>query len=290
MEIAKEQPASLITMSSMTTGPAPLGRPARIFISYAHADEAHRKRLEVHLSPLIREGLIEAWHDRMIPAGSAWSKEIDRNLTEADIVVLLTSADFVASDYCFEIELQLALNRQSFGEVQVIPVFVEPADFSRMPFAKFQGLPRDAKPVSLWPNRDEAWRDVARGIRTVVEGLGQPRIPSPSPKGGMLWRIRQTAAVTKLKVFALADDGNAEQAFLDEIHRNQNDYFATWAADNRTWRIHHLHCSSLVFDPKKKFKLTASPKVVASTEAELIEWAARFGAATSRCTRCPDPK
>jgi hypothetical protein len=151
-----------------------MSRPARLFISYAHADEAHRKRLDVHLSPLRREGLIASWHDRMIEPGEAWAGEIDRNLAEADVVLLLVSADFVASDYCYENEMRLAMDRHERKEARVIPIFVAPVDFGTTPFAALQGLPRDAKPVSTWTNADEAWLDVARGIRRVVERLAGP--------------------------------------------------------------------------------------------------------------------
>jgi hypothetical protein len=144
--------------------------PARIFISYAHADEGHRKRLDVHLAPLKREGLILPWHDRMIEPGSDWAGEIDRNLAEADIVLLLVSADFVASDYCYEKELQTALERHGRGEARVIPIVVSPVDFGKTPFARLQALPRDAKPISTFSQVDDAWLDVAKGIRRVVEG------------------------------------------------------------------------------------------------------------------------
>ncbi|MSP62627.1 MAG: toll/interleukin-1 receptor domain-containing protein [Myxococcales bacterium] len=149
-----------------------LGRSARVFISYSHADDAHRKRLDVHLAPLKREGLIAPWHDRMLLPGTLWDAEIDRFLAEADVVLLLVSADFVASDYCFKREMGFALDLHRRGKMQIIPIVVEPTDFGKMPFAQFQGLPRDAKPVSLWSSTDEAWLDVAKGIRRVVETLG----------------------------------------------------------------------------------------------------------------------
>ena len=146
-------------------------RPVRVFISYTHADEAHRQRLEVHLAPLRREGLIDAWHDRLIAPGSDWEAAIDRNLSEADIVLLLVSADFVASDYCFKKELRVAMERHERGDVLIVPVFVEPADLEGLSLAKLQGLPRDGAAVSTWRNRDEAWLEVAEGIRQAIATL-----------------------------------------------------------------------------------------------------------------------
>ena len=74
--------------------------PLKVFISYAHADEAHRKTLAKHLSALEDEGLIAVWHDRKITGGREWAGAIDDALRSADIVLLLISADFLDSDYC----------------------------------------------------------------------------------------------------------------------------------------------------------------------------------------------
>ncbi len=86
-----------------------LRRAARIFISYSHRDERLRGRLEVHLKLLQREGLIETWQDRDIEAGEEWKRKIDENLERADIIILLISPDFLASEYCYEKEMRRAL-------------------------------------------------------------------------------------------------------------------------------------------------------------------------------------
>jgi hypothetical protein len=101
---------------------------ARIFYSYSHRDEALRDELERHLSMLRREGLISEWHDRRIGAGSDWGTEIDSNLAAADIVLLLVSSDFLHSEYCYDRETALALERHQRGEAIVIPVILQPCD------------------------------------------------------------------------------------------------------------------------------------------------------------------
>jgi hypothetical protein len=80
-------------------------RPVSLFYSYSHRDEKYRRTLQMHLAVLRRSGLIAEWHDREICAGSDWRGEIDRNLAEADIVLLLVSPDFLASDYCWGEEM-----------------------------------------------------------------------------------------------------------------------------------------------------------------------------------------
>jgi hypothetical protein len=145
--------------------------PVELFYSYAHEDEKLRKKLETHLSTLRREGLIVGWHDRNISAGSEWAEEIDERLRRAKIILLLISPDFIASDYCYGIEMKLALERHEKGEARVIPVILRPADLKDTPFMKLQALPRNALPVVKWRSQDDAFVDIAQGIRRVVEGM-----------------------------------------------------------------------------------------------------------------------
>ncbi|WP_164001716.1 M4 family metallopeptidase [Pyxidicoccus caerfyrddinensis] len=146
-------------------------RPLTIFYSYSHKDERFRDTLATHLSLLRREGLLEEWHDRNIDGGEDWRQAIDQHLESADIIILLVSADFIASDYCWGVETARALERHRDGTARIIPIVVRPTNWSSAPFAGLQALPRNARPVSTWPNRDMAWMDVANGIREVVEQL-----------------------------------------------------------------------------------------------------------------------
>jgi internalin A len=141
----------------------------RLFYSYSHKDENLRNELETHLKLLQRQGLIETWHDRKIEAGDEWKRKIDENLERADIILLLISADFIASDYCYEIELKRALERHENGEARVIPVIVRDCNWRIAPFAKLQALPKNGKAVKKWPDKDSAWRNVAEGIEKIVE-------------------------------------------------------------------------------------------------------------------------
>ena len=177
-------PAPTPVPVSEKAGPKPA--PLKLFYSYSHKDEALRDELETHLALLKRQGHIEGWHDRKIGAGTEWAAAIDDNLAKADVVLLLISADFVASNYCYDKEMTRALERHDAGEALVIPVALRPCDWSGAPFAKLQALPKDAKAVTEWKNRDDAWTDVAAGIRRAVEDLRKRRAgaagPSASPR------------------------------------------------------------------------------------------------------------
>ncbi|MFL6334657.1 MAG: COR domain-containing protein [Pyrinomonadaceae bacterium] len=146
-------------------------RAVRVFISYSHRDEPFRKELETHLKILQQRGLIDVWSDRDIDAGDDWRQRIDDNLERADIVLLLVSADFNASDYCREREMRRALEREQSGEALVVPVIVRDANLSGAPYARLQYLPEGGRAVDLWENKDSAWRSVSEGIETVAKRI-----------------------------------------------------------------------------------------------------------------------
>ncbi len=128
--------------------------PVRIFYSYSHRDEDLRDELEKHLALLKRQGIILNWYDRKISPGERWEGAIDSNLATADIILLLVSADFLASDYCYDIEMKLALEHHKNGDATVIPIILRPVDWAEAPFSKLQALPMDGRPVTSWANLD----------------------------------------------------------------------------------------------------------------------------------------
>jgi hypothetical protein len=158
--------------------PAISDRPLRLVYSYAREDEAYLDQLITRLAPLEQSGLLAQWHDRRTIAGDDWDRLIDRQMTTADVIVLLVSDDYAASTYIQDKELPKAMARQEDGAALVIPVLVRPTSFwDEFPAAGLQALPRDAKPVSTWSDRDAAWNDVAKGIRKAVEGwLASPQL------------------------------------------------------------------------------------------------------------------
>jgi internalin A len=144
-------------------------RGVRLFVSYSHRDESFRKELETHLKILQQRGLIDLWSDRDIEAGDDWRQRIDDNLERADIILLLVSADFNASDYCREKEMKRALERERGGDALVVPVIVRDANLNEASFAYLQYLPEGGKAVALWEQRDSAWRNVSEGIEKAAK-------------------------------------------------------------------------------------------------------------------------
>ena len=152
-----------------------------VFFSYSHKDEVLRDELVKHLSILRRQGMITAWHDRKITAGHEWAGAIDEHLNTAQVILLLISADFLASDYCYDLELRRVMARHDAGEALVIPIILRPVDWKGAPFGKLQALPKDAKPVTRWPDQDEAFENVASGIREAIKKLPTRSTDSQPP-------------------------------------------------------------------------------------------------------------
>jgi hypothetical protein len=150
-----------------------LTKPVELFYSYSHKDEPLREKLEKHLKILERQGYLKAWHDRDIEAGSEWGDQIDEHLTSAAIILLLISADFIASDYCYANEMQRAMQRHNAGEARVIPVILRRCLWQSAPFGGLQALPKDGKPVTAWEDEDEAFLNIAQGIHRVIDRLTQ---------------------------------------------------------------------------------------------------------------------
>lgn len=145
--------------------------PLRIFFSYARQDENLRSELENHLKILQRLNLIETWTDRDISAGEEWKSEINTGIENAQIILLLISSDFIASDYCYEIEMKRALERHESGEARVIPIILREVNWKLAPFAHLQPLPTSGRPIVNWGNRDSAWQSVSDGLIKVVEDI-----------------------------------------------------------------------------------------------------------------------
>jgi hypothetical protein len=178
MQLAQQFLASQESAPAIAFNPSPVGSstvvpisPVEVFFSYSHQDEDLRNELAIHLAMLKREGMISAWHDREITAGTERATEIDTHLNSAQIILLLVSANFLASDYCFDIEMQRAMERHAIGEARVIPIILKPCDWAGAPFSQLQALPKNALPITKWSDRDEAFLNVAQGIRSAIQQM-----------------------------------------------------------------------------------------------------------------------
>jgi tetratricopeptide (TPR) repeat protein len=149
----------------------------KLFYCYARKDKHLRDELEIHLSWLKRRYQLTNWHDHEILPGEEWEQAIDKNLNTAHLILLLISPDFMASDYCFSKEMRRALERHKEGTCRVIPIILRPTYWEDAPFSSIQLLPTNARPITSWPNPDEAFQDVVTEIsRTIKDLLKKERL------------------------------------------------------------------------------------------------------------------
>ncbi|MEL7354435.1 MAG: NACHT domain-containing protein [Cyanobacteria bacterium J06560_5] len=153
-----------------------------VFLSYSHNDLEMLTELNKHLAGLRRTNKIKTWDDSVIGAGDEWESAIQEQLNTADIIILLISADFIASDYCYGNELQRAIERHDTGEARVIPVILKPClwNDSDIPFSKLNVLPDYARAITQWDDSAEAYTNVAKGISNTVEMLRDRRKAEPT--------------------------------------------------------------------------------------------------------------
>ena len=201
-----------------------------VFISYSHKDEALRAELETHLRMMQRQGLIDVWHDRRIVPGTEIDRSISSSLEAAQVVLLLVSPDFLSSDYCYDREMQRAMERHDAGKARVLPVILRPSDWKGAPFGKLLATPTDGKPVTKWTDADEAFLVVTNDIRRAIADLGvnesssRPTpAPRPAPPPGTqvpIERPRSSNLQIK-KVFTEAD----RDRFLDDAFEFMANFF-----------------------------------------------------------------
>ena len=236
----------------------------KLFYSYAPADESLRKELEEHLALLQRQGYISGWHHGSIGAGSDWQEETTAQLNTAQIILLLVSASFMASDFCYGTEMTRALQRHAAGEARLIPILLRPCDWQQAPFSHLQPLPANTTPITKWPDRDEAFLDVATGIRKVIQELAvsqPPTTPDPSTPifhipfarnpfftgreevlthlHTMLYKDK-TAAITQSQVQAISGLGGIgkTQTAVEYAYRHQDDYqYVFWVKSETSEEI-----------------------------------------------------
>jgi hypothetical protein len=194
--------------------------PLSIFVSYSSDEETFCKDLDRHLSLLKREGVVETWTFRAIEAGTDWKQKIDDQLERADIIVLLVSASFMASDYCWNVEMSRALQRNREGSARVLPILVRDCDWGSAPFAAIQMLPPEARAVTSWRPKDKAWAAVAESIRRVAARVTRNTATETASAASetlsqRAHRLAAESAARQARAERIQRDGNS--AFRDEI-------------------------------------------------------------------------
>jgi hypothetical protein len=150
----------------------------KVFCSYSRNDMIWLDRLEVYLRPLIRDSLIEFWHEGKILAGCDRLSQINNNIDESDIIILLISPNYLASDFCYQ-QMQTILKKRENKKALVVPIILELCDWQNTTINHLQALPRDGKPVNSHSNKDHALYEIANEIQKLIKEIKTTTLISP---------------------------------------------------------------------------------------------------------------
>ncbi len=250
--------------------------PLKMFYCYAREDHKLLKKLESHLSVLKRLYNIVSWLDQAITPGMEWKKEIDAQLNAADIILLLVSPDFMASEYCYGIEMKQAIERHKRGEARVVPIILRPiAGWKNTPIGELQALPRGGKPVNDQRGQhDKALHNVAEGLKEVILNL----ISMPSA----------SVAIPSLRATSTYHEAVNGQDLTIFKRREQEDAYRSWVLAHRDdglivvkdatrWRLHHATCRHILDPIEKGQSLLTYPKICSTSRAKLDNEATKQG-------------
>lgn len=166
-----KQRQSIITKINKRNDFEMADKKVRVFLSYSHVDEEFKNKLDIHFAPLKRSNKIETWNDRKLVPGTLFDDEIRKHLCEDEIIILLISADFINSDYCYEIEMMKALERMKNSDAIVIPIILRPCLWKETPLKDIQALPKNGTPISKYPDADDAYLEIVQSVNNIVESF-----------------------------------------------------------------------------------------------------------------------
>lgn len=181
-----------------------------IFISYSHRDQEWKDRLVISLGMMQREGLLDIWNDSRIKAGSNWKQEIEKAIKNAKIIILLISADYLASDFVTDFEFPKIIKQQSESGSVVLPVLIRPSTWSHVKWLRdFQIFPPDLQPLSSGSDfeTDVNFATLAEKVVTLLE-ITEKTIVDRKPFTELIEKE------TKIDVFISHDSADGDFAEL----------------------------------------------------------------------------
>lgn len=241
-----------------------LSRPVEVFYAYSHADEMLRQTLENHLAALQHQNIIHGWYDREIAAGDIRETTVKQHLDNAQLILLLISPDFLASDECYQMALY-ALERHAQNQAKVIPVLLRPADMSRLPFIHLSPLPSNAQPVTLWTNQDVAFVDIAKGIRQIAERLSNSTVTISKPQSNP---FNPTQYISPLRFIGRNHELNEVFSILED---NQSVSLVGEQLMGKTSFLHKVISHFKQHVPHKKILLFSGLESVSQSITSFIE-------------------
>ena len=158
-----------------------------VYLLAAPEDREVCQAIGKHLRPVVRDFRvpIEVNSDFDIPSGADVAAYRKR-LFDADIVLVLISADFIGNDEVYD-RVRQVTERHNTGNAVMVPLLVRNCMWKATPFARLNVLPRNLQPMNsrqAWPTPDDALTVVIEDIYASLNDLAQrgdvPLAPPPA--------------------------------------------------------------------------------------------------------------
>ncbi|PYI92098.1 MAG: hypothetical protein DME97_11675 [Verrucomicrobia bacterium] len=144
----------------------------RVFICYSQKDDRSRKTLEMHLKILRTQGMLEAsWTDQSLDPGDDWDSRIKTELDRADVILMLVSAEALATDYIRKVEMRRALARHAASEALAVAVILKQCSYQDTPLGKWQAILPNRKPVLDNSPQRNGWAAVEKKLHDLFREL-----------------------------------------------------------------------------------------------------------------------
>lgn len=144
----------------------------KVFFLYAKTDKRLAEILMHYLTPLVKMRKVDIYDGSDVIAGKEWDLETKENFNQSDIFIALISPDFVASDFCYEDDLKMVIEKHNNKHAIMLPILVKLTPFWKdLVIGKLDYLPIDGKPISQWKNEEEALFDVTKYIKKMIKKL-----------------------------------------------------------------------------------------------------------------------
>ena len=208
--------------------------PVQGFLSYAHLDKDWRERIQKSLSRLELEGELDLWFDGRLTPGDSFREVIEEKVTDAQLILLLVSENFLASRFSYEEELRRALAKQQGGTAKVVPILLRKCDWKNSWFAGLQVLPSNARPLEEWESIHEGLLNIAQGITVAVRELAE-NLPKPDPEFSlfsveelleMKANVERAISVIRKATAAFPVPNSTQLIELDQLEQRRDRYQA----------------------------------------------------------------
>ncbi|MFZ0336890.1 MAG: YCF48-related protein [Terracidiphilus sp.] len=136
----------------------------RVFVSYAREDRRwldpdYRFCLIPFLMESLRRHRVVFWFDKELKPGDEFGRLILSQIEESQIALLIVSQNFLNSEFIESREMPRIAERARLGQMIVVPVLVEPCDWSEYPFlADRQMVP--SSPLIDYTESEPQWAKV----------------------------------------------------------------------------------------------------------------------------------